>query len=112
MVVDTGARASVPPVAGLADTPYWTNREAIETRGGAGDSLGVLGGGAIGVELAQVFRRFGSEVTVLEAGPRLVGPEEPEASRLLAEIFGAEGIDVRTGVAIESRSTTTASASP
>jgi len=49
-----------------------------------------------------VFRRFGSEVTVLEAGPCLVGPEEPEAGRLLAEVFGSEGIEVRTDVAIDS----------
>jgi pyruvate/2-oxoglutarate dehydrogenase complex dihydrolipoamide dehydrogenase (E3) component len=49
-----------------------------------------------------VFSRFGAEVTVLEAGPCLVGPEEPEAGRLLAEVFGSEGIDVRTDVAIES----------
>jgi pyruvate/2-oxoglutarate dehydrogenase complex dihydrolipoamide dehydrogenase (E3) component len=52
--------------------------------------------------LAQVFRRFGSQVTVLEAGPRLVGPEEPESGALLAEVFGSEGIEVRTGVTIES----------
>ena len=62
----------------------------------------MLGGGAIGVELAQVFRRFGSSVTVLEAGPSLIGPEEPEAGRLLAEVFAAEGIEVRTGAAVES----------
>ena len=90
-----------PPVPGLSDTPYWTNREAIETEE-VPSSLAVLGGGAIGVELAQVFRRFGSEVTVLEAGPSLVGPEEPEAGRLLAEIFGSEGIAVVTDATIES----------
>jgi pyruvate/2-oxoglutarate dehydrogenase complex dihydrolipoamide dehydrogenase (E3) component len=88
-------------VAGLAGTPYWTNREAIETEE-VPTSLAVLGGGAIGVELAQVFRRFGSEVTVLEAAPHLVGPEEPEAGLLLAEVFGSEGIDVRTGASVES----------
>ena len=65
-------------------------------------SLAVLGGGAIGVELAQVFRRFGSEVTVIEAGPHLVGPEEPEAGMLLADVFAAEGITVRTGSSVES----------
>ena len=101
VVVGVGSRASAPPVEGLADTPYWTNRDAIETRE-VPATLGVLGGGAIGVELAQVFHRFGSEVTVLEAGPRLVGPEEPESSALLAEVFGDEGIVVHTGVTIES----------
>ena len=101
VVIGIGSRAWAPPVAGLAGTPYWTNREAIETEKVPG-SLAVLGGGAIGVELAQVFRRFGSEVTVLEAAPHLVPPEEPEAGLLLAEVFGAEGIDVRTGTSVES----------
>jgi len=101
VVIGIGSRSWVPPVAGLAGTPYWTNREAIETEE-VPTSLAVLGGGAIGVELAQVFRRFGSEVTVLEAAPHLVGPEEPEAGLLLAEVFGSEGIDVRTGASVES----------
>ncbi len=101
VVLNIGTRAWIPPVAGLADTPYWTNRQAIECEE-VPESLTVLGGGAVGVELAQVFRRFGAEVTVLEAGRQLVGPEEPEAGSLLAEVFGSEGIDVRTGVEIES----------
>jgi len=101
VVLNIGTRAWIPPVAGLAGTPYWTNREAVETEE-VPASLAVLGGGAIGVELAQVFRRFGADVTVLEALPRLVGPEEPEAGALLSEVFEAEGIDVRTGVTIES----------
>jgi pyruvate/2-oxoglutarate dehydrogenase complex dihydrolipoamide dehydrogenase (E3) component len=101
VVVNIGSRAWIPPVDGLDGTPYWTNREAVETEA-VPASLAVLGGGAIGVELAQVFRRFGAEVTVLEAGPHLVGPEEPEAGTLLARVFGSEGIDVRVGVAIES----------
>jgi pyruvate/2-oxoglutarate dehydrogenase complex dihydrolipoamide dehydrogenase (E3) component len=101
VVLNIGTRAWIPPVAGLAGTPYWTNREAIETEE-VPASLAVLGGGAIGVELAQVFSRFGATVTVLELGPRLVGPEEPEAGALLAEVFGDEGIQVRTGVTIDS----------
>jgi pyruvate/2-oxoglutarate dehydrogenase complex dihydrolipoamide dehydrogenase (E3) component len=101
VVLATGARPWIPPVAGLADTPYWTNRDAIRTEAVPG-SLAVLGGGAIGVELAQVFRRFGSEVTVIEAGPHLVGPEEPEAGLLLADVFEHEGIAVRTGVTVDS----------
>jgi len=101
IVLATGARAWAPPVTGLADTPYWTNRDAIETET-VPTSIAVVGGGAIGVELAQVFRRFGAEVTVLEVAPRLVGPEEPEAGALLERVFAAEGIEVRTGVTIES----------
>jgi pyruvate/2-oxoglutarate dehydrogenase complex dihydrolipoamide dehydrogenase (E3) component len=100
IVVNTGAKPSIPPVTGLEKTPYWTNRGAIETDV-VPPRLAVLGGGAIGVELAQMFSRFGSEVTVLEAGPRLVGPEEPEVGALLTEVLGGEGIDVRTGVEVE-----------
>ncbi len=101
VVINVGTRASIPPVDGLATTPYWTNRQAIETEQVPG-SLAVLGGGAIGVELAQVFRRFGSSVTVLEAGPRLIGPEEPEAGQLLEQVFESEGIEVRIGAAVDS----------
>jgi pyruvate/2-oxoglutarate dehydrogenase complex dihydrolipoamide dehydrogenase (E3) component len=101
VVISIGSRAWPPPVDGLADTPYWTNREAIETTE-VPSSLGIIGGGAIGSELAQVFSRFGSEVTVLEAGPRLLAAEEPESSELLAEVFESEGIAVRTGVDIGS----------
>ena len=101
VIVNIGTRAWIPPVAGLDGTPYWTNREAVETEE-VPASLAVLGGGAVGVELAQVFRRFGSRVVVVEAGPCLVAPEEPEAGRLLAEVFASEGIEVRTGVEVES----------
>jgi pyruvate/2-oxoglutarate dehydrogenase complex dihydrolipoamide dehydrogenase (E3) component len=96
LVLATGARAVVPPIPGLGDTPYWTNREAIEVVD-LPASLTVLGGGAIGAELAQVFARFGVAVTVVEAGERILPAEEPEASRLVARVFAAEGIDVVTG---------------
>ncbi|MGH9079696.1 MAG: FAD-dependent oxidoreductase, partial [Acidimicrobiales bacterium] len=101
VVIDAGTRPSIPPVDGLAATPYWTNHQAVETEE-VPASLAVLGGGAIGVEFAQVFSRFGSAVTMLEATPRLLGPEEPEAGQLLEEVFAAEGIEVRTGAAVAS----------
>ena len=63
-------------------------------------SLVVLGGGAIGCELAQAFSRFGVEVTVVEAGERILGPEEPEASAVVTAAMEAEGIAVRTGVGV------------
>lgn len=100
VVLNTGTTAAVPPIDGLADTPYWTNRDAIETET-APASMVVIGGGAIGVELAQAFSRFGSEVTVLEVGPRILAPEEPESSELLARIFEAEGIGVHAGITID-----------
>ncbi len=97
IVINTGTAPAVPPVPGLAGTPFWTNREAVRVTE-VPDSLIVLGGGAIGVELAQVFARFGARVTVVEALGQLVSFEEPEAGELLARVFEAEGIVVRTGV--------------
>ncbi len=97
IVLGTGTRPSVPPVDGLADTPYWTNREAIEVEE-LPESLLVLGGGAIGLELAQVFARFGVRVTVVEALDRLLAVEEPEASEVAAAALRADGVEVHTGV--------------
>ena len=97
VVLGTGTEPSIPPIPGLADVPYWTNRDAIEAKD-LPTTLTVLGGGAVGVELAQVFARFGVAVTVVEAMPRLLPPEEPEASALLAEILPRDGIVLRVGV--------------
>ncbi|GIJ34036.1 Pyruvate/2-oxoglutarate dehydrogenase complex, dihydrolipoamide dehydrogenase (E3) component [Micromonospora sediminimaris] len=97
IVLGTGTRPSVPPVDGLADTPYWTNREAIEVEELPG-SLLVLGGGAIGLELAQVFARFGVRVTVVEALDRVLAVEEPESSEAAAAALRADGVEIHTGV--------------
>jgi pyruvate/2-oxoglutarate dehydrogenase complex dihydrolipoamide dehydrogenase (E3) component len=96
IIINTGTYPFVPPIEGLAGTPYWTNREAIEATAVPG-SLAVLGGGAVGAELSQVFARFGARVTVIEGSGQLLLAEEPEAGALLAEVFGREGIEVRTG---------------
>ena len=96
IVVATGTKPAVPPIPGLAGTPFWTNHEAIETELVPG-SMVVLGGGAIGAELAQVFARFGSRVSIAEGAGRLLPLEEPEAGDLLAGVFGREGIAVHTG---------------
>src|SRR5256714_12473101 len=96
VVLNTGTAPVVPPIDGLAGTPYWTNREAIEVEE-LPDSLIVLGGGAIGLELAQVFARFGVAVSVVEALDRLLPIEEPEASKLAATAFARDEIAVRTG---------------
>lgn len=101
VVLNTGTTAFVPPIDGLAATPYWTNREALQAEI-APASLIVIGGGAIGLELAQAYARFDVDVTVLEVGSRILGPEEPEASALLASVFEAEGIGVHSGLTIES----------
>ncbi|MFI6297076.1 dihydrolipoyl dehydrogenase family protein [Nonomuraea sp. NPDC050790] len=99
IVIATGSQPSVPPIEGLADTPYWTNHQAIENAE-LPESIIVLGGGAIGVELAQMFRTFGAAVTVVEAADRLIALEEPEASAVLEKVFTDQGIDVRTSAKV------------
>jgi pyruvate/2-oxoglutarate dehydrogenase complex dihydrolipoamide dehydrogenase (E3) component len=101
VVVATGTTAAVPPIPGLADTPFWTNHQAIEATE-LPSSIIVLGGGAIGSELTQVYARFGVDVTIVEALDRLLPAEEPEAGHLLADVFRGEGIDVITGTAAAS----------
>ncbi len=96
LVVATGTEPLIPPIDGLKDVDYWTNREAIEAEE-APASLVVLGGGAIGCELAQVFFRFGSKVTVVEGERHLLSMEEVEACELLQNVFANEGISVATG---------------
>jgi pyruvate/2-oxoglutarate dehydrogenase complex dihydrolipoamide dehydrogenase (E3) component len=96
IVLNTGSDPLVPSIPGLADTPFWTNRDALRAER-APESLCVLGGGPIGVELAQAFSRLGSTVTVIQSRPRLLPGDEPEAGDLLAEVFRAEGITVHTG---------------
>jgi pyruvate/2-oxoglutarate dehydrogenase complex dihydrolipoamide dehydrogenase (E3) component len=91
VVIGTGTSPSIPPIEGLSGTPYWTNREAIEAAT-LPESLLVLGGGAIGLELAQMFARFGTTVTVIEALDRLLALEEPESSALAAEALSADGV--------------------
>jgi pyruvate/2-oxoglutarate dehydrogenase complex dihydrolipoamide dehydrogenase (E3) component len=99
VVLGVGTAPSVPPIEGLAGTPYWTNREAIEVER-LPDSLLVLGGGAIGLELAQVFARFGVAVTVVEALDRLLAIEEPESAEVIAKALRGDGITIRTGAAV------------
>ena len=96
VVIATGSRPAVPPVPGLDRVPYWTNREAVEAKQ-VPDSLLVLGGGTVGLEFAQVFARFGSQVTVVETRDRLLSGEEPEVSEVLADVLRREGVTVRLG---------------
>jgi pyruvate/2-oxoglutarate dehydrogenase complex dihydrolipoamide dehydrogenase (E3) component len=96
IVVSTGTQPAVPPVPGLAGTPFWTNHEAMEAQK-LPASLVILGGGAIGAELGQVFARFGCQVTIVEGAGRLIPQEEPEAGEVLGRVFTGEGVTVRTG---------------
>jgi pyruvate/2-oxoglutarate dehydrogenase complex dihydrolipoamide dehydrogenase (E3) component len=97
LVIATGTTAVIPPVDGLAGTPYWTNRQAVEAEQ-LPESLVVLGGGGIGLELSQVFARFGVEVTVVEGGARPLAVEEPESSALAVKALAADGVQMLTGV--------------
>jgi len=97
LVLATGARAWVPPL--FEGIPHWTNREAIATET-VPESLLVIGGGAVGLEIGQVMSRFGSAVTIVEMDERIASPEEPEASELLTRILREEGLTIRTGVEI------------
>ncbi len=101
VVLATGTSPKIPPVAGLADAPYWTNREAVAATE-APESLIVLGGGPVGVELAQVFARFGTRVSVVESGDHLLHQEEPEAGALVADALRADGVAVHTGARADS----------
>jgi len=100
VVVATGGRPVIPPIPGLDRAAPLTN-ETVFALGARPRSLFVLGGGPVGCELAQAFRRLGSEVTVLELRERLLAAEEPEASTVVARAFAAEGIDVRLGCGAE-----------
>jgi pyruvate/2-oxoglutarate dehydrogenase complex dihydrolipoamide dehydrogenase (E3) component len=98
VVLATGSSAVVPPVPGLADLRPWDNRSATAAKEIPARLL-VLGGGAVGLELAQAFSRLGSaEVTVVEGLPRLLPREEPFAGEQLLAAFAREGIGVRLGI--------------
>ena len=101
VVVNTGTAPAVPPIDGLAETPYWTNRDAVRLTE-LPASLIVVGGGAIGAELAQVFARFGVRVTLVEMADRLLPGDEPEAGKALEEAFATDGIQVLTGAEVSS----------
>ena len=107
VVVATGTTPLVPPIGGLADLPFWTNRDAVQVEEPP-TSLLVIGGGAIGVEFAQVFSRFGTQVTIVEAGAHLLPAEEPEAGETLQAVLEAEGISVHVGAAVAHASHTEA----
>jgi pyruvate/2-oxoglutarate dehydrogenase complex dihydrolipoamide dehydrogenase (E3) component len=93
VVLATGTSAVIPPIPGLSEVAYWTNREAIEVEQ-LPASLAVLGGGAIGLELAQVYARFGVQVTIIEGMDHVLAIEEPEAGAVLAEVLQRDGIEL------------------
>ncbi|MFI5367148.1 MAG: mercuric reductase [Candidatus Binatia bacterium] len=99
-VLATGARAADPPIDGLAEAGFLTN-ETVFSLTECPRRLAVLGGGPIGCELAQAFRRLGSEVTIIEMGAQFLPREDPDAAQLLADAFTREGIDVKLSTALK-----------
>jgi pyruvate/2-oxoglutarate dehydrogenase complex dihydrolipoamide dehydrogenase (E3) component len=97
IVIATGTEPAIPAIPGLADVDHWTNREAIEADVDP-SSIVVLGGGAIGLELAQAYHRFGTEVTIVESAPHVLALEEPEQGAELERMLADEGVAVRTDV--------------
>jgi pyruvate/2-oxoglutarate dehydrogenase complex dihydrolipoamide dehydrogenase (E3) component len=97
VVVATGSDALVPPIDGLREAEPWTNREATTSKR-VPDRLVVLGGGVVGVELAQAWRTLGSQVTLIEASDRLIGREEEFASEQVEESLRERGVAVHIGV--------------
>jgi dihydrolipoamide dehydrogenase len=101
VVVAVGSAAAIPPIAGLADSRPWTNREVTTARK-IPARLIILGGGVVGVEMAQAYSELGAGVTIVEALDRLVSGEEPFVAEELAAAFRELGIDIRLGVTAES----------
>jgi pyruvate/2-oxoglutarate dehydrogenase complex dihydrolipoamide dehydrogenase (E3) component len=100
LVVATGSSPAIPPVPGLDEIEFWTNRDAIWASA-IPASLVVLGGGPVGVELAQFFRRVGADVTIVERNDHLLARLDRDAGELLAERLGEDGIRVVVDTAVE-----------
>jgi pyruvate/2-oxoglutarate dehydrogenase complex dihydrolipoamide dehydrogenase (E3) component len=94
--INVGGRPSVPPLPGIHDVPFLTNRTMLDLQK-VPEHLVVVGGSYIGLEFAQMHRRFGAAVTIVERLPHLIGREDAEISEAIREILTGEGVTVRTG---------------
>jgi dihydrolipoamide dehydrogenase len=97
VVIATGSAAAMPPIPGLRDAEPWTNRQATTVKK-VPDSLLILGGGVVGVELAQAWSRLGARVVLVEALPRLLAREEPFAGEQVADALREHGVEIHVGV--------------
>ena len=96
VIVATGSEPQIPPIEGLAEAGYWTNREATTLKEIPRSAV-FIGGGAVGVELGQMLARFGSQVTVVHSADRLLNREDPEVGRLIGEELQSDGIHLALG---------------
>jgi pyruvate/2-oxoglutarate dehydrogenase complex dihydrolipoamide dehydrogenase (E3) component len=96
LVVATGSLPVAPPVEGLAEANHWWSREATSASA-VPESMAVVGGGAVGCELAQLYSRLGARVTLVQNGPHLLPRNDPDAGEILAEAFREEGMELRLG---------------
>jgi pyruvate/2-oxoglutarate dehydrogenase complex dihydrolipoamide dehydrogenase (E3) component len=101
VLIAAGLEPVVPPVPGLREVGYVDNEGLLELKE-LPNRLAVIGSGPIGSEFAQIFSRFGVQVTLIELGPRILGTEEPETSAAMRAAFEAEGIEIRTGIKMTS----------
>lgn len=97
VIVAVGSTSKIPDMPGLAEVPYWTNREATGARE-LPESLLVLGAGPTGVELAQAYARYGVPVTLVVPGPRILPRDHPRSSAVVAAALTRDGVTIRTGV--------------
>ncbi|MCA1838761.1 MAG: NAD(P)/FAD-dependent oxidoreductase [Actinomycetota bacterium] len=97
IIVSTGSVPVIPAIEGLVEAGYWTNRQATSLRI-LPTSIVVLGGGPVGIELAQVYARFGTKTSVVEGNDRILARDHPKSSMVVADRLKREGIDLRLGV--------------
>ena len=100
VILNTGTRAFIPPLPGINDVPHLDNVSLLQLRERPRHLI-IIGGSYIGLEMGQIFRRLGSEVTVIEAGPRITGRENEAVSTALTEMLQAEGMHFHTGNEVE-----------
>lgn len=103
VVIATGSTTAMPPIEGLDEVGAWSNRE-VTTAKSAPRTLAILGGGVVGVEMAQAWQSLGSQVTVVEAAERLLAREEPFASEQVTDALREGGVDVRLGAKVTAAS--------
>jgi len=96
ILISTGSEPVVPPIEGLREAGYWTNREATALTE-IPTSAVIVGGGPVGIELAQFLRRFGADVAIVQGADRLADREDPHVAAMLRHVLAGDGVDVRVG---------------